>query len=205
MPRATLTLEGFETRPASTALLILDLITALDFPGGKRMFPEVLKAAQRVRALRERAEAARIPIIYVNDNQGRWRSDSAYIIQRCREHNPRGAALVDVLEPKPEHYFIVKPKHSAFFATALEVLLDHARVEKLIITGISSHQCVLFTATEAHMRDYELQIPRDCIAAPKRADAQLALRYFESVLGADTRRSTELRLRRGTGSKRAGR
>jgi len=65
---------------------------------------------------------------------------------------------------------------------------------RLILTGISSHQCVLFTANDAYVRDFELLIPRDCVTAPAQREADLALRYFNIVLGADTRPAASIRL-----------
>jgi nicotinamidase-related amidase len=96
--------------------------------------------------------------------------------------------------PEPDDYFILKPKHSGFYSTALDILLQHIGVKKLILTGISSDQCVLFTANDAYLRNFEVAIPRDCIAAATRAQTELALRYFKSVLNADIRPSSRLSL-----------
>src|SRR5690606_29711777 len=146
----------------------------------------------RIAALRVRATAAGIATIYANDNFGRWRSDAANLVKYCSNPALPGSDLVALLAPTKDDYFVLKPRHSAFFASALEALLAYMGTQRLIITGISSHQCVLFTANDAYVREYQLKIPRDCIAAPEARQSQFALRYFDMVLGADTRPSAQL-------------
>jgi nicotinamidase-related amidase len=101
-----------------------------------------------------------------------------------------------MIAPAPHNYFIMKPRHSAFYATPFEALLGHLRARTLILTGVSSHQCVLFSANDAHVRNFELIVPDDCIAAPHAAENRLALTYFRSVLNAEVRPSTKIRFRR---------
>jgi nicotinamidase-related amidase len=189
-------LHGFVPDSSATAILVLDLVTDLRFPDGARLRAPALAAARRIRTLVGRADRRRIPVVYVNDNMGRWRSDAPEIVERCKQARSRGRAIVEQIEPKPRHYFVLKPKHSAFFKTPLDVLLEHIGARKLVLTGVSSHQCVLFTATDAHVREYQLAIPRDCIAAPTPAQTRFAMKYFEDVLGADTRPSERVSLRR---------
>lgn len=189
-------LHGFVPDSSKTAVLILDLMTELDFPEGRRLRSPALSAARRIRTLVDRADRRSIPVVYVNDNIGRWRSDAPSIVTCCKREESQGKEIAHLLEPQARHYFILKPKHSAFFGTPLDVMLDHIGVRTLVLTGISSHQCILFTATDAHVRDYRLVIPRDCIAAPSPAQTRFALRYFDDVLSADTRLSSRVVLRR---------
>jgi nicotinamidase-related amidase len=76
----------------------------------------------------------------------------------------------------------------------LEVLLEHLGTKRLILTGVSSHQCVLFTANDAHLRNFELVVPSDCIAGSSPRESRFALRYFESVLGAQVLPAARLAL-----------
>ena len=193
-------LHGAAPDRSRTALLILDMFSDFEFEDG----PAVLKAATpvtgRIARLKARARAARIPVLYVNDNNlvsdrnGRWRSDFPALVRRCSRLESRGSAIARLLLPDEKDYCVLKPKHSGFFSTPLDSLLQAIGARTLILTGVSSHQCILFTANDAYVRDFELAIPRDCIAAPSRADMRLALQYFTRVLGAKTTPSTALRL-----------
>lgn len=176
-----------------TALLLVDVISDFRFEDGERVLRQFRPVAPRLARLKQRARDAGVPAIYANDNFGRWRSDASSLVKRCSRRGAPGAELVRMLAPTPEDYFVLKPRHSAFFASALEALLAYMGARRLIITGLSSHQCVLFTANDAYVREYEIGIPRDCIAAPTAEQTRFALRYFEMVLSADTRSSTRIR------------
>jgi nicotinamidase-related amidase len=189
-------LHGFVPDSSKTVVVVLDMVTDLDFPDGPRLRAPALAAARRIRALVDRADRRRIPVVYVNDNVGRWKSDAPGVVAHCKRVGSRGQPIVERIEPGPRHYFVLKPKHSAFYGTPLDVLLEHIGARKLVLTGVSSHQCILFTATDAHVREYEISIPRDCVAAPSPAQTRFALKYFEDVLGADTRASAKVTLRR---------
>jgi nicotinamidase-related amidase len=179
---------------SDSILLILDMISDFAFEGGAKAARAALPVARRIARLRGRANAARIPVVYANDALGRWRSDFPSLVRHCERAASRGAAVVKTIAPATGDYCVLKPKHSAFFATPLDTLLQYLGVKRLVLTGVSSHQCVLFTANDAYVRDLELVIPRDCIAARTPSDTRLALRYFESVRGADTRPAAALRL-----------
>jgi len=178
---------------AATALIVLDLISDFSFDGGDRIARATLPVAQRIARLKARAKAAKVPVIYVNDGLGRWRSDFPGLVRHCSRDTSRGAPIVRAIAPAGDDYCVLKPKHSGFYATALETLLDFLGAKRLILTGVSSHQCVLFTANDAYVRDLALSIPRDCISARNARDTRLALEYFTRVLGADVRASTALR------------
>jgi nicotinamidase-related amidase len=194
MPARNRDLHGFAPDTASTALLILDLISDFEFPDGEAVLRAALPVAARVRRLKARARAAGIPTIYVNDNFGRWRSDFRELVQHCLRSGARGAEVVRLIEPDPEDYFILKPKHSGFYATALETLLTYIGVDTVILAGVSTHQCVLFTANDAYVRDLHIMVPSDCVAAVNAGQTRFALRYFSTVLRADVRASARLRL-----------
>jgi nicotinamidase-related amidase len=113
--------------------------------------------------LRETAERAGVPVIYVNDNHGQWHSDRSRIVDHCR--TGAGRRIIARLAPKPDDYFVIKPQFSGFYATNLPVLLPTLGVSRLILTGIAADICVLFTAADAHMRDYALWVPADAVAS----------------------------------------
>jgi nicotinamidase-related amidase len=176
------------------ALLLLDVVNDLEFPGGDRLLRHALPMARRLARLRARARRAGIPVVYVNDNYGRWRSDFRRITAHCRRDGARGKPIVDLLLPADDDYFVLKPKHSGFFSTTLEVLLGYLGAQTLVLAGVAGNICVLFTANDAYMRDYRLFVPRDCVAANTWELSEGALQQIATVLKADTRPSSEVRL-----------
>jgi nicotinamidase-related amidase len=174
----------------TTALLIIDLISDFRFEDGAMIARAALPAARRIRALRARRASA--PNVFVNDNQGQWKSDFRQMISRCRRERCLGAPIAELLAPGEEDYYVLKPTHAGFFGTPLDQLLDKLAIKRLILTGISAHQCILFTANEAYLREFEIFIPRDCIAAKTMRQQRFALEYFRSVLHADTRPSSKI-------------
>ncbi|HVE89898.1 MAG TPA: isochorismatase family cysteine hydrolase [Burkholderiaceae bacterium] len=189
---------GAKSAPHSSkvALLIIDMISDFEFADGQRLFRHALPAAGNILRLKKRADAARIPTIYVNDNFGQWRSDFRQIVQRCLNEPVRGKPIARMLAPADEDYFVLKPANSGFFSTPLRTLLQLIGVETLLLTGVTSNQCVLFTAADAYVRNYRLVVPRDCVAAINTKANELSLKYFESVLKADVRSSSRIRLSR---------
>jgi nicotinamidase-related amidase len=132
--------------------------------------------------------------VYVNDNFGRWRSDFRSLVQHCSRPQSKGRPLVELLKPEEDDYFVLKPKHSGFYSTALDVLLRYLEVRSLIIAGIAANICVLFTANDAYLRDYQLYVPRDCVAANTRKLSEDALEQISTILKAETRPSIEIAL-----------
>ncbi len=195
-PKANPDLDGAAPDQSRNALLILDMISDFKFENGAQLFKRALPIAARIARLRERATAARVPVVYVNDNQGRWRSDFAAQVEASVRPGSRGTPITMLLRPRPIDYGVLKPKHSGFFATPLATLLEHLGSRRLILTGISSHQCVLFTATDAYVRDFKLSIPSDCVAAENTPMDRLARQYFKRVLGASIAPSSRLRFSR---------
>jgi nicotinamidase-related amidase len=180
---------------AASALLILDLISEFTFPDARRVLAGARRPAIAIAKLKERARAAKIPIIYVNDTVGRWESDPRAFVQRCLRPSARGRSVVALVKPElDKDYFMFKPKHSAFFGTPLESLLEQLRVRRLVLTGMTSHQCVLFTAMDAHVREYVLVVPADCVGAASREETRHALFIAARALRARTTASTRLRL-----------
>ncbi len=178
----------------TTALLVIDMINALDFEGGERLLARALPAAEHIAALKRRMRAAGLAVVYVNDNFGKWRSDFRSLVEHCLKPGVPGGPLAERLAPDGEDYFVLKPKHSGFHCTALEVLLSHLGVRRLVLTGIAANFCVLFTAQDAYMRDFELAVPEDCVAAQSADEEAYALRHMARVMRADTRRSELLAL-----------
>ena len=178
-------LHGNAPDSSRVALLILDVVNDLEFEGGAGMVPRAIRMARRIAALKAKASEAGVPVVYVNDNFGRWRSDFRRTVAHCLDEDVRGQPVVAMLVPDEADYFVLKPKHSGFFNTTLDLLLEYLQVEVLIITGMATDSCVLFTAADAHMRDLEVIIPRDCVTAVTVPAHGEALAHMRRVLKAE--------------------
>ncbi|HEX8679302.1 MAG TPA: isochorismatase family cysteine hydrolase [Chthoniobacterales bacterium] len=203
MPAKNQDLHGSAPDQCENALLLIDVINDLDFPEAEQMLPHAREMAQKLVALKKRAREAGVPCIYVNDNFGKWKSDFRRTVEHCLREDSRGREIVETLRPDEDDYFVLKPKHSGFFSTTLETLLNYVGAKRLILGGIAGNFCVLFTANDAYMRDFELLIPEDCCVSntPRENDEALAL--MRKFLKADTRPSDQIDLAAAAKNRRA--
>lgn len=183
-----------EKQRSSVALLLIDVINDLDFDQADDLLGQALPMAEKIAALKREAARCQIPTIYVNDNFGQWKSDFRHTVDHCCSYDSRGRAISRALRPAASDYFVLKPKHSGFYATTLDVLLEYLEVDTLIITGIAANICVLFTANDAYMRDYRLFVPSDCVASNSAEDTEYSLRQMKCILKADIRPSSSIEL-----------
>lgn len=181
-------------RRSDTALLIIDVINDLEFPGGEKVLPWALRMVERLGPFAARARKADVPVIYVNDNFNLWRSNFADVYKHCTRPGSRGRQVARALKPRPDDYFILKPKHSAFFATSLVPLLEHLGTKKLLLAGIATNLCVFFSAHDAHMHEYKLTVLSDCCCAESDADHDLALDQLQRFLRVRVCRGDEVKL-----------
>ena len=167
---------------AGTALLLINVINDLAFDGSDALVVQAEPMASRLATLKRRASAAGVPIIYINDNFGQWRSDFRKTVAHCTSRSSPGRRVSERLRPTSRDYFVLKPKHSGFFDTTLDTLLETLHIRRLILTGIAGNICVLFTANDAYMREFKIFAPADCIVSNTAADNDYALRQIETVL-----------------------
>lgn len=187
-------LHGNVPDRCSLVLVIVDVLNALRFEGSEAFVPRAMTVGRRILALKEKARQKGVAVIYVNDNAGRWRSDLVHLIADCTKSDAPGRDLTRLLMPSSDDYVVLKPKHSGFYSTTLDTLLTYLGARRVILTGLTTERCLLFTANDAFLRDYELSVPRDCTAAIDDDDHAAALRILERVLHADTTSSEELDL-----------
>src|SRR5258705_12833999 len=150
---------------AGRALVLVDTINPCDFEGGRAFARKSLRVARAIARLRDRASRAGLPVIYVNDNLGKWRSDADALVRWCSRPEMPGASIVQLLKPRKPDYVILKTTLSGFYQTPLDTMLRLGAVRTIVLCGFAADNCVLFTAADAYMRDYQLVIPRDCIGA----------------------------------------
>lgn len=187
-------LHGNAPDKSPVALVLIDVINDLDFDRGTELLESAVPMARRLAALKKRAKRSGIPAIYVNDNFGRWQSDLNQVLDHVLNDGVPGKALAEILRPEEDDYFVLKPKHSGFYSTQLDILLRYLGTRTLLLTGIQANICVLFTANDAYMRDYEIVVPSDCVASADPADADHAVVQMRNALKAVVAPSTELDL-----------
>jgi nicotinamidase-related amidase len=194
MPSRNPDLHGSVPDKSPVALLLIDVINELDFSEAEQMLPAALKMADRIAALKKRAKAAGIPAIYVNDNFGRWQSDFRSQVEHCLREGVRGKPVVERLCPEQDDYSVLKPKHSGFYSSSLDLLLKYLGARDVILTGIAGNLCVLYTANDAYMRDFGIFVPGDCCVSNTPEENEYALEQIRKSLKADTTPSDQLDL-----------
>lgn len=168
------------------ALLIIDLVNALDFPEGDALRPHAEAAAEKVADLKRRARAAGAPVIYVNDHFGRWRSDFAATLEHATRDGSLGKRLTETVAPDEQDYFVLKPRHSGFYRTVLQELLGDLGTHTLVLCGVAGNICVQMTAHDALLRNYRVIVPRDACASNEPDLNAAALEQMRLVCKADT-------------------
>ncbi|HEX8502677.1 MAG TPA: isochorismatase family cysteine hydrolase [Pyrinomonadaceae bacterium] len=192
MPAKNEDLHGNVPDKSNVALLLIDVINDLEFESGAELLRHALPMAERLAALKRRAKEAGVPAVYVNDNFGKWQSDFNKILEHCLKEDVRGRPLAELLRPEEDDYFVLKPKHSGFFSTTLDILLDYLEARTLVLTGLTGDICVLFTAHDAYMRDFDLVIPSDCVASSDPSENDYTLRKMADLMDADISPSHEI-------------
>lgn len=171
-------------------LLMVDFINPLQFVGAEDLAPAALEAARATAALKKRLQADGVRALYVNDNFGQWRSDFRPLVSHCRRRGGPASRLVRELAPGGDDLMVLKPRHSGFHATPLELLLDQLGTRELVITGLATDYCVMCTAMDAYVRGYKLWVPADCTAAESPQMHAQALDWMRQALKADVRPSS---------------
>ncbi|MFL6587469.1 MAG: cysteine hydrolase family protein [Luteimonas sp.] len=161
-----------------TALLILDVISTFDFPRGAALLRAAQAMAPRLARLKRHVKSTGGRCIYANDNFADWTTDFPTLVSMAKR--AKGRALLDTLAPEADDAHVLKPRHSAFHQTALKFLLDEARIQRVLVAGLSTESCVLATALEAHVMDLDVRVVSDCVASSsptRRAHALSVLRF----------------------------
>jgi nicotinamidase-related amidase len=195
MPAHNEDLHGSVPESSPLALLLIDVINDLEFEGSEALAEQSVPMARRIAALKRRAKEAGVPVIYVNDNFGRWQSDFRRVVEHCLHDGVRGEEMARILRPDDDDYSVLKPKHSAFYATTLDTLLTYLGASTLILTGVAGNICILFSANDAYMRDFNIIVPADCVASNTEEENRNALEQMQKVLKADITESTKLDLK----------
>ncbi|MFI2510489.1 cysteine hydrolase family protein [Streptomyces sp. NPDC018972] len=173
-----------------TALIVIDMINTYDHVDAEHLIPSAESAVPVVATLLERARRRDVPVIYVNDNFGEWRSHHGELLDKALS-GPH-ARLVKPLLPDDSSLFVVKARHSIFFETPLGYLLNQQGIDRLVLCGQVTEQCVLYSSLDAHIRHFDVTVPRDAVAHIHADLADAALRMMERNMGARVCDSDEL-------------
>jgi nicotinamidase-related amidase len=192
MSKSIHNLYGNVPEKSSVVLLMVDVINDMKFSEAKLLLRHAIPMAKQLAKLKSKAKQHGYATIYVNDNFGRWRSDFKTHVKHCLKEESDGKEIVQLLTPHEDNYFVLKPAHSGFYSTTLELLLKHIQAHTLIITGVATNMCVLFTANDAYLRGYDVYVPRDCVAANSMALSRSALKQMKTTLKAKIGKSDSL-------------
>lgn len=170
-------------------LLLVDFIKPLDFPGAEKLAPPAVKAARATARLRTRLDREGVAVVYANDNYGVWQSDFQSLVAQCVGRDDASGEIARMLAPRPTDITLLKPRHSAFYGSPLELLLKEMRAKQLILCGLATDICVQMTAADAFIRGYGVWVPSDCCASETPQAKAVALKYMKSVLKCEVRSS----------------
>ncbi len=160
-----------------TALIVVDMLSAYDFEGADQLVENVEQTLPKMQELVRRAREQEAPIIYVNDNMGEWRSDRDKLVEEVMQGEH--AELVRPIVPEEDTMFVVKARHSIFYETPLEYLVRQEEIDRLVLVGQVTEQCILYSALDAHIRHIPIVVPRDAVAHIDSELADAALRMME--------------------------
>jgi nicotinamidase-related amidase len=181
------------------ALVLIDVINHFEFPDGKTILHRALTIAPALARLKKRARDAGVPTIYVNDNFGQWRSEMSELIQYCLRPEAQGRSFVEQLRPDEEDYSVLKPMHSAFYQTPLDLLLRELGAFSIILSGLATNSCILCTAHDANMRNLQVIVPKDCCTARTAREHKQALEHIGAMADAKVVLSSSLKLEKAHG------
>ncbi len=169
---------------SDTALLLIDVINRLDFPDNEELLAGLPLLAENLARLKRAARQAEIPVIYLNDNFNNWHSNFNEQLDACTKTGSNGRDLAIALKPTKQDFFVLKPMHSGFFGTPLNILLKKLGAKTLVLAGIAADICVMYTANDAYMRDYKLIVVSDGVISNHQQLTDSALERMQGLLKA---------------------
>ena len=187
IPPPTRLLAAPKLPRSKKVLVLVDFINPLDFPGGEKLAEPALAAAKVTAQLKARLDKQGVPTIYANDNYGVWQSDFHSLVSSCLGMEGPAGEIARLLYPQANDITVLKPRHSAFFGSPLELLLDEMGAQDLVICGLASDICVQLTAMDAFLREYRIWVPSDCTAAETPQAWKASIAYMAEILRCDVK------------------
>jgi nicotinamidase-related amidase len=125
-------------------------------------------------------------VVFVNDNFARWQDGFEKLLGHVEASGDRGRTMVATLRPDAADFRLLKPRHSAFFETALPFLLSYLAVDRIVVTGLAADSCVLSTVLDAHVRGIDVIVPSDTTASQTALRTDRVLTHLRETYGIDT-------------------
>jgi nicotinamidase-related amidase len=170
-------------RGDGTGVVVVDMLNPYEHDDADKLAESVAEAAPRIAELISRARAADVPVLYVNDNYGDWNTSCAELAERALAG--RRPELVEPLLPQPGDAFVIKARHSIFYSTPLEYLLQSMDVGRIVIAGQATEQCILYSALDGYVRHFSVAVPRDGVAHIHEHLARAAIEMMERNMHAE--------------------
>ena len=165
---------------SKTALIVVDMVNSYDHPDAEKLTKSVETVLPTITDTIDTWDG---PTIYVNDNFGHWRSNRDDLLETALTGEFR--ALVEPIAPKDDAMFVVKARHSIFFQTPLEYLLGQEKIDRIVLVGQVTEQCILYSALDAYIRHIDVRVPRDAVAHIHEDLADAALKMMELNMSVD--------------------
>jgi nicotinamidase-related amidase len=165
---------------SKSALIVVDMINSYDHPDAEKLTKSVEDVLP---TMKELIDGWNGPTIYVNDNFGHWRSNRDDLLEEALAGE--FGSLVEPIAPRDDTMFVVKARHSIFFQTPLEYLLGQEKIDRIVLVGQVTEQCILYSALDAYIRHIDVRVPRDAVAHIHADLADAALTMMERNMDAD--------------------
>jgi nicotinamidase-related amidase len=169
--------------PEKTALIVIDMLNRYEHEDADALVASVRLTVPSMRSLIARAGEQDMPTVYVNDNYGDWSAGRSELCKRALEGRRR--ALVEPVLPPAGASFVTKARHSIFYETALDYLLRSQQIERVVLVGQVTEQCILYSALDAYVRHYDVTVPQDAVAHIHPDLAGAALEMMERNMRAE--------------------
>ncbi len=176
-----------------SALVVIDMLNPYDHEDAEALAENVRATIDPIRGLLERAGREEVEVVYVNDNYGDWNSSQEELAERAL-----GGSHPDLVEPvlPPDGVsFVIKARHSIFYETPLEYLLRQKELERVVLCGQVTEQCILYSALDAYVRHIDVAVPRDAVAHIHENLADAALEMMRRNMGAEVCEAADCELR----------
>jgi nicotinamidase-related amidase len=168
---------------ANPALIVIDMLNRYEHADAEPLRASVREALPVMADLVGRTRDAGALTVYVNDNHGDWTAGATALTDWAMDG--ADAALVEPIAPPEDVPFLVKARHSVFYATQLEYMLRQHDVDHLVLVGQVTEQCILYSALDAYIRHFRVTVPRDAVAHIHADLAEAALKMMEVNMRAD--------------------
>lgn len=183
-----------ETEKSQVTLVLIDVINGFDFEDEEELVAAARHAAPHILALRERAHAAGVPVVYANESFGHPGPDFEAVVSACSATERPGHNIARMLAPTPGDHALIKPGRSAFSNEAFDPLLRRVGTLTVVLVGFATDSCVLATARDASACGYEVLVPPDCTAANSTELAERAFEQMRAIQRTSTPGSLEIDL-----------